>query len=793
MRNNFLFLVFTLILLIPVLSFAQINNITGTNNFLNQDLTNSDFQIIQSNGQSAGYSNQFTGLFNSDKMSPEVYGSAAKNRYLGGLGGTSTAHVSVPPSSSFNLTSQGTLELWARFSDVNNTNVLLSKGATTSTIGFYFGYKYSTGLFFRIGGTFYYFSDAHYYIDQDKWVHLAVTWSGAPNYTVNFFVNGTRYDIEGPTNATFNTSLDSLIIGGSQAFPSNSMKGLIDEVRLWYIVKNDTDMSSGVHVGLGDGSGSNTNNAITIGSHYSGLVASWTFNDGTANDYIGGHNGVLRGTADVYDANPASPMPYNLTMRFPGGVNDFLRVASATAWNSSSGGTFDAWVSLDDTTTAKTIISKGASQSTTTFRFGINTSLFLQFGAITVAGNKTIPSGYWTHVAVTWSSISGGFTVKFYVNGKLDITRTLSGSYVTNSDSVYIGQTKWSSSPFKGYIGELRAWNPVLTDAQIQKYMFVSAKLNIPEIHDGYGIAYDFGGNLKNITNTTGVNATFGNNLNKCRFSGYWQEDFMLPWIGEWGAYTTTIYGNYFHSGFFIKASDKTINASSSVKDTINITNMPVTLTSLQVFVSIPNSPTRKLTISLRAPNGTSKILATGHGYDVDDYNGYLTIFDDASTLVLSTGDADFFSPWSNYVHADVTIGNYSSTTINGNWILTVYDSSTSEKAKLMGWGLRPNNILNVGIDPISTEIPEVYNLYQNYPNPFNPVTNIKFEIPKTALVKITVYDILGKEIQSILNENKEPGIYEVKFDGSKLSSGTYFYRIEAGNYTAYKKMILMK
>jgi subtilisin-like proprotein convertase family protein len=322
--------------------------------------------------------------------------------------------------------------------------------------------------------------------------------------------------------------------------------------------------------------------------------------------------------------------------------------------------------------------------------------------------------------------------------------------------------------------------------------MFVSGKANIPELRDGYGIAYDFGGNLKNITNTTGVNATFGNNLNKCRFSGYWQEDIMSPWIGEWGAYTTTIYGNYFHSGFFIKASDKTINASGSVKDTITITNMPVTLTSLQVFVSIPNSPTTKLSIYLRAPNGTSKLLATGHG-DYGDDNGYLTIFDDASTLVLSTGEAEFFSPWSNYVHADVTMGTFSSTTINGNWILTVYDSSTSEKAKLMGWGLRPNNIINVGIDPISTEIPDVYNLYQNYPNPFNPVTNIKFEIPKTSLVKITVYDILGKEIQSILNENKEPGIYEVKFDGSKLSSGTYFYRIEAGNYTAFKKMILLK
>jgi hypothetical protein len=83
--------------------------------------------------------------------------------------------------------------------------------------------------------------------------------------------------------------------------------------------------------------------------------------------------------------------------------------------------------------------------------------------------------------------------------------------------------------------------------------------------------------------------------------------------------------------------------------------------------------------------------------------------------------------------------------------------------------------------------------LYQNYPNPFNPVTNIKFDLPKDEFVKIILYDILGREAAPVINEFKKAGTYEVKFDGSNLSSGTYFYRIEAGDFVDTKKMILVK
>ena len=88
--------------------------------------------------------------------------------------------------------------------------------------------------------------------------------------------------------------------------------------------------------------------------------------------------------------------------------------------------------------------------------------------------------------------------------------------------------------------------------------------------------------------------------------------------------------------------------------------------------------------------------------------------------------------------------------------------------------------------------LPKTYKLYQNYPNPFNPTTSIKYEIPKNAEITIKIYDLLGKEVFS-LNEYKQAGSYEVKFDGSNLASGMYFYSLEANGFKDVKKMVLLK
>jgi hypothetical protein len=94
---------------------------------------------------------------------------------------------------------------------------------------------------------------------------------------------------------------------------------------------------------------------------------------------------------------------------------------------------------------------------------------------------------------------------------------------------------------------------------------------------------------------------------------------------------------------------------------------------------------------------------------------------------------------------------------------------------------------------PPTGGVPSAYALYQNYPNPFNPSTTIKFELPRTAYVTLGVYDILGRQVSVLVNERRNAGIHEVKFDGSGLSSGVYFCRIEAGSFVQTRKLLLLR
>lgn len=100
-----------------------------------------------------------------------------------------------------------------------------------------------------------------------------------------------------------------------------------------------------------------------------------------------------------------------------------------------------------------------------------------------------------------------------------------------------------------------------------------------------------------------------------------------------------------------------------------------------------------------------------------------------------------------------------------------------------------------IGINIVSGNIPQAYKLYQNYPNPFNPSTKIKFSVPtsKNQTVKLTVYDIIGREISVLVNEELKAGTYEVQFNAANLSSGIYFYVMRAGNNSITNSMVLVK
>jgi uncharacterized delta-60 repeat protein len=98
-----------------------------------------------------------------------------------------------------------------------------------------------------------------------------------------------------------------------------------------------------------------------------------------------------------------------------------------------------------------------------------------------------------------------------------------------------------------------------------------------------------------------------------------------------------------------------------------------------------------------------------------------------------------------------------------------------------------------IGIQQVSSEIPQKFSLEQNYPNPFNPYTKIKFSVPQNSYVKIAVYDASGKTVETIVNDNLSAGIYETTFDASRYSSGVYFYKLITDNYSETRKMVLIK
>jgi Secretion system C-terminal sorting domain len=113
--------------------------------------------------------------------------------------------------------------------------------------------------------------------------------------------------------------------------------------------------------------------------------------------------------------------------------------------------------------------------------------------------------------------------------------------------------------------------------------------------------------------------------------------------------------------------------------------------------------------------------------------------------------------------------------------------------AGIRNWYLLQSNLLTEVVDPHYSHSIVEYNLWQNYPNPFNPGTVISYSLPSTSSVKLIVYNTLGQKVRTLVSEYKNAGNYTINFDAADLTSGIYFYKLEAGQFSQIKKMILLK
>lgn len=184
---------------------------------------------------------------------------------------------------------------------------------------------------------------------------------------------------------------------------------------------------------------------------------------------------------------------------------------------------------------------------------------------------------------------------------------------------------------------------------------------------------------------------------------------------------------------------------------------------------------------------GGKRTMIFRYALGSNNRTGSLVVNDDSRSLTMrGTGD------WTNYVIDSVEVN------LTAGFDNTIQFSSTgSDYGNLDEITLVPRSITAV---ELTENLPTEYQLYQNYPNPFNPTTTIQYSIPvvetqnaASQLVIINVYDVLGRKITTLVNEQKSPGRYHVKFNANDIPSGIYFYQLSAGNFVSTKKMILLK
>jgi len=202
------------------------------------------------------------------------------------------------------------------------------------------------------------------------------------------------------------------------------------------------------------------------------------------------------------------------------------------------------------------------------------------------------------------------------------------------------------------------------------------------------------------------------------------------------------------------------------------------TITQLEVYVNISHSYIGDLVVSVTSPAGTTVVLHSRSGGSTDNLVGWYP------SEIQPVGNLDSF------------IGQH----IAGTWTLTVADQASGDTGVFNEWCLRITHDTPTAVeDPeVQGGVPVVFRAYDNYPNPFNPLTTIKFDLPRTGHVNLRVYDVAGRLVRTLLDEDRAAASHTVVWDGTddggrRQASGVYYYRLVTDDGTATKKMTLVK
>lgn len=591
--------------------------------------------------------------------------------------GTNSSFISVPHSSSLNITGSFTIEAWVKPNNVTGSQIILQKRAAVAN-GYTFylsGGKVSirTNSSTRLTGKT--------IIPINQWTHIAGSFDSASDI-FRVFVNSVQDTTVTIASAEPITNTDPLLIGKGFNDPFN---GVMDEVRIWNVSLNSTDLAQVMRLSLGTNSG-----------FYSGLVMSLTFQNSnpagtlfTLNDQTGNsNNGTNNGVTAVNLSNaPSNTISINESITMDGS-GDFLAGPDNSNVSPVNGITLEAWIyprSFNaNTTILSTLVHKGNSSGTVTdyrmevnlkrFNFLVNETAIFQLST----SGEFFPLNKWTHVAFTYSGASGA--TKFIINGDLrwDDTNFV-GNIHDNTDSLYIGGTN-TLQCFDGQIDELRITSSSLDYGVIGNQVFTS----VNESNDGAfpNVVYNFDGGL--VSNTDPGprlffrgSARFSQNAftNNCPVSPLSNSTLMN-----------------FQKGFYIRNPNLRIPATGTsgfmISDTLDVPLNEI-ISDVNVFVGLNHTDEDNLILFLISPSGTAVTLYSTTSL-INNSDNLITIFDDQADSSLNSNRYVMFTPMIKPLNNLNTALNGTNT--SGKWKLRIQDAAASDTGRLYSWGIQFNN-----------------------------------------------------------------------------------------------------
>ncbi len=372
----------------------------------------------------------------------------------------------------------------------------------------------------------------------------------------------------------------------------------------------------------------------------------------------------------------------------------------------------------------------------------------------------------------------------FSIHAQADWVQIASFPQVTrityNGTNIYAGSVKLYVSTNMGTEWSI-LYNPSIGGVQA---------LNIIENHIWIGSFYN---NL--YTTNSGVN-WINVNLNQWVYWFTTQNSKIFAGTESHGCYISSNYGvNWYPSGYiwddvmcFLPSGNKLLAGTSQglYYTTNDGGNWILTLPAIGVYSLISNGP------KLFAGSYLGVYNSTNNGDTWEQPNltiNVISLESSAQNIFAGTYNDGFYISNNNgtdWIRKNEGIGIQR---INTLTVINNYIFAGTESAGI--WKRPLSEIVNVM--PINSEIPSKFSLSQNYPNPFNPSTTIRYNLPRSGSVKLAVFDVMGREVETLVNERQAAGSYEATFDGSGFASGVYFYRLTAEGYRETRKMFLVK